>query len=106
MQDRHWKSISEIVGADLSATSGKKITIEVLDKYSVFEYGHDISRIVKSAMLEEQLDCLISNIRRTWTKQRLEIVLVHGMPTAKDFKTLYSIIQSSVATIRELGMSR
>ena len=34
--------------------SGKKITIEVLDKYSVFEYGHEIARIVKSAMLEEQ----------------------------------------------------
>ena len=43
--------------------SGKKITIEVLDKYSVFEYGHEIARIVKSAMLEEQLDCLISDLR-------------------------------------------
>ena len=68
LKDRHWKSISEIVGADLSATSGKKITIEVLDKYSVFEYGHEIARIVKSAMLEEQLDCLISDLRATWTK--------------------------------------
>ena len=106
LKDRHWKSISEIVGADLSATSGKKITIEVLDKYSVFEYGHDISRIVKSAMLEEQLDCLINDLRSTWTKQRLDIVVVHGMPTVKDFQALYNIIQSSVDTLRELGMSR
>ena len=81
LKDRHWKSISEIVGADLSATSGKKITIEVLDKYSVFEYGHEIARIVKSAMLEEQLDCLISDLRATWTKQRMEMEEVHGIFT-------------------------
>ena len=46
LKERHWKAISEIVGADLSTTSGKKITIEVLDKYSVFDFGPDISRIV------------------------------------------------------------
>ena len=61
--------------------SGKKITIEVLDKYSVFEYGHEIARIVKSAMLEEQFDCLISDLRATWTKQRMELEEVHEMLT-------------------------
>ena len=106
LKERHWKAISEIVGADLSTTSGKKITIEVLDKYSVFDFGFDISRIVKAAMLEEQLDCLINELRSTWSDQKLDMVEMHGMPTIKDFNWLYVTIYSSVETLRELGMSR
>ena len=38
LKERHWKQISEVVGADLTS-SGKKITLEVLDKYNVFNFG-------------------------------------------------------------------
>ena len=106
LKERHWKSVSEIVGADLSATSGKKITIEMLDKYSVFEYGFDISRIVRTATLEEELDCLVTGLRRTWSERKPETVEVHGMPTIQDFNSLYDTIDSSISTLRELGMSR
>ena len=106
LKERHWKAISEIVGADLSTTSGKKITIEVLDKYSVFDFGPDISRIVRTATLEEQLDCLINELRATWTEQRLQIKEVHGMPIVSDFQSLYGTVESSITTLRELGMSR
>lgn len=106
LKERHWKAISEIVGADLSTTSGKKITIEVLDKYSVFDFGPDIARIVRTAALEEQLDCLINELRATWTEQRLQIQEVHGMPIVSNFQGLYGTIESSITTLRELGMSR
>ena len=102
----HWKAISEIVGADLSASSGKKITIEVLEKYSVFDYGPDISRIVKTATLEEELDSLVSQLTRTWTEKKPETKQVHGMPTIQDFNALHDIIDSSTSTLKELGMSR
>ena len=95
LKERHWKAISEIVGADLSASSGKKITIEVLEKYSVFDYGPDISRIVKTATLEEELDSLVSQLRRTWTEKKPETKQVHGMPTIQDFNALHDIIDSS-----------
>ena len=65
LKERHWKQISEIVGADLS-TSGKKITMEVLDKYNVFDFGTEIARIVKTATQEEQLDCMINDLKNTW----------------------------------------
>ena len=41
LKERHWKQISEVVGADLTS-SGKKITMELLEKYNVFAYGSDI----------------------------------------------------------------
>ena len=41
LKERHWKQISEVVGADLTS-SGKKITLEVLDKYNVFNFGGGI----------------------------------------------------------------
>ena len=53
------------MGADLD-TTGKKMTLELLDKYNIFSHGPEISRIVKSATLEQQLDCLVSQLKATW----------------------------------------
>ena len=44
LKERHWKQISEVVGADLTS-SGKKITMELLEKYNVFAYGSDIGMV-------------------------------------------------------------
>ena len=105
LKERHWKQISEVVGADLTS-SGKKVTLEVLDKYNVFNYGTEIARIVKAAIQEEQLDSMINDLRKTWTERKLAIEVCHGIPTVSDFATLYSTIQSSIGTLKELGQSR
>ena len=42
------------------------MTLELLDKYNVFSHGPEISRIVKAAMLEQQLDGLVSKLKVTW----------------------------------------
>ena len=67
--------ISEIVGADLDVT-GKKMTMELLDKYNIFSHGPEIGRIVKAANLELQLDCLISELKRTWFVLSLKFMLL------------------------------
>ena len=77
LKERHWKQISEVVGADLTS-SGKKITMELLEKYNVFSYGSDIARIVRAASQEEQLDFMISELKQTWTEEKLTIKLCHG----------------------------
>lgn len=117
LRDRHWKAISEVVGADLSGSiasassrattsAGKKVTIEVLDKYRVFDYAAEIARIVRTAALEQQLDSLVDDLRRTWTERRLDIRSAHGFPTVVNFRGLFEIIDSSLATLKELGSSR
>ena len=105
LKERHWKQISEVVGADLTS-SGKKVTLEVLDKYNVFNFGGEIARIVKAAIQEEQLDSMINDLRNTWTERKLAIKICHGVPTVSDFGSLYSTIQSSIVTLKELGQSR
>jgi len=47
-------------------TSGKKLNLELLDKYNIFTHSAEISRIVKAATLEQQLDCLVSELKKTW----------------------------------------
>jgi hypothetical protein len=105
LKERHWKQISEVVGADLT-TSGKKITMEVLDKYNVFNFGREIGRIVKAATQEEQLDCMVNDLRNTWTERKLTIKVCHGISTVCDFNILHNTINSSIATLKELGQSR
>ena len=80
MKERHWKQISEVVGADLTST-GKKLTLEVLEKYNVFAYASEIARIVRAASQEEQLDFMVSDLRTTWTEQKMSIKMCHGIPT-------------------------
>ena len=50
LKERHWKQISEVVGADLTS-SGKKITLEVLDKYNVFNFGGGMIRSMNACVV-------------------------------------------------------
>ena len=94
-----------MVGADLTS-SGKKITMELLEKYNVFAYGSDIARIVRAASQEEQLDFMISELKQTWTEEKLTIEFCHGLPIVSDFPFLYQTVSSSNLTLKELGQSR
>ncbi len=105
LKERHWKQISEVVGADLTST-GKKLTLEILEKYNVFAYGKDISRIVRAASQEEQLDFMVNDLRITWTEQKVSIRMAHGMPFVSDFSHLHMTVTSSMVTLKELGQSR
>jgi hypothetical protein len=42
------------------------MTLELLDKYNIFSHAPEISRIVKAATLEQQLECLVSELKQTW----------------------------------------
>ena len=49
---------------------------------------------------------MINDLRNTWTERKLAIKICHGIPTVSDFGSLYSTIQSSIVTLKELGQSR
>lgn len=87
-------------------STGKKLTLEVLEKYNVFAYGNEIARIVRAASQEEQLDFMINDLKTTWTEQKMSIKVMHGMPTVFDFGHLHATVTSSIATLKELGQSR
>ena len=49
---------------------------------------------------------MINDLKNTWTGRKLAIKICHGIPTVSDFHSLYSTIQSSIVTLKELGQSR
>ena len=63
----------------------------MLDKYNVFNFGNEIARIVRTATLEEELDCLVKELEKTWTEQRLDTKIKHGIPAISDFNSLYKV---------------
>jgi hypothetical protein len=83
LKERHWKMISDVVGSDLKA---HKVTLGFLEQNNVFNFAHNVVRIVRTAEMEEQLDGLVENLRKSWTEKKLSMVSRHGMPTVQDFK--------------------
>ena len=80
--------------------------MEVLEKYNVFAYASEIARIVRAASQEEQLDFMVSDLRTTWTEQKMSIKMCHGIPTVTDFSQLHTTVSASIVTLKELGQSR
>ena len=56
--------------------------------------------------MEEQLDELVSQLKRSWTEQRLVTELRHGVPTVQDFAPLYDTVTRSRLTLKQLGSSQ
>ncbi len=65
-----------------------------------------MSKIVRSAEMEHQLDGLVEDLKRSWTESRLDMVSRHGVPSVRDFTALHDTVGRSLATLRQLGSPR
>ena len=103
LKERHWKMISDVVGSDIKA---HKVTLGLLDQNNVFNFSQSVVRIVRTAEMEEQLDGLVDNLRRSWTETQLVMTPRHGIPTVDDFRGLYATVAKSLRTLKQLGSSQ
>ena len=103
LKERHWKMISDVVGSDIKV---HKVTLGLLDQNNVFNFSHSVVRIVRTAEMEEQLDGLVDNLRRSWTESHLAMTPRHGIPTVEDFQGLYATVAKSLRTLKQLGSSQ
>ena len=94
LKERHWKMISDVVGSDIKV---HKVTLGLLDQNNVFNFSHSVVRIVRTAEMEEQLDGLVDNLRRSWTESPLAMSPRHGVPTVDDFRGLYGTVAESLS---------
>ena len=103
LKERHWKMISDVVGSDIKV---HKVTLGLLDQNNVFNFAQSVIRIVRTAEMEEQLDGLVDNLRRSWTETHLAMTPRHGIPTVEDFRGLYATVAKSLRTLKQLGSSQ
>ena len=103
LKERHWKMISEIIGSEIKS---HKITLGFLEQNNVFSYAQQVVSIVRTAEMEEQLDELVDNLKKSWTEKRLEMTPKHGVPCVKDFVPLYETVSQSILTLQQLGSSQ
>ena len=103
LRERHWKMISDVVGSDIKV---HKVTLGFLDQNNVFNFSNSVVRIVRTAEMEEQLDVLVDNLRRSWTERRLVMTPRHGVPMVADFPGLYATVTESMRTLKQLGSSQ
>ncbi len=67
LRERHWRAISEAIGADVRP---HKITMGFLEQNGAFAYAPQVAKIVRSAEMEHQLDGLVEDLKRSWTESR------------------------------------
>lgn len=103
LKDRHWKQISDVVGTDLKAN---KLTLGFLEQNNIFNFTTQVVKIVRAAEMEEQLDCLIEDLRQSWTENKLEMELFHNIYKVKNFSVIYETISKSRLTLKQLGSSQ
>ena len=104
LKERHWKMISEIIGSEIKS---HKITLGFLEQNSVFNYAQQVVGIVRTAEMEEQLDELVDNLKKSWTEQKLEMTERHGgVPCVKNFAPLFETVTQSILTLQQLGSSQ